>query len=275
MSTMEISAADVFKLRKQTGAGMMDCKKALAEANGDFELAIDYLRKQGQKLASKRADRDATEGYVLGFTYGNKASIVVLNCETDFVAKNEDFGKLVSRFADVVVNTGVATLDELKSAQFDKITVAEKVVEQTGVIGEKIDLSYFETVQGEKVCAYNHPGNRIVSVVAFNKATSDEIAKDVAMQIAAMAPVSISQADCPKEVIEKELEIAKDILRQEGKPEEMVDKIAQGKLSKFFKDSTLLNQGFIKDQKISVEQYLKQSDKELTVVAFKRYSLGD
>lgn len=275
MATMEISAADVFKLRKQTGAGMMDCKKALTETNGDFEQAIDVLRKQGQKLASKRADRDATEGYVLGFTYGNKASVVVLNCETDFVAKNEDFGKLVQRFADIVVNEGVENLEALRGAKIDNILVSDKIIEQTGVIGEKLDLSYFETVEGETVCAYNHPGNRIVSVVAFNKKTTDEVAKDVAMQIAAMAPVSISEADCSKEIIEKELEIAKDILRQEGKPEEMVEKIAQGKLSKFFKDSTLLNQGFIKDQKISVEQYLKQSDKELTVVAFKRYSLGD
>ena len=275
MTTIEISAADVFKLRKQTGAGMMDCKKALIETNGDFEQAIDALRKQGQKLANKRADRDATEGYALGFTYGKKASIVVLNCETDFVAINEDFCKLANRFADIVLAGNVSTIEELKASTIDKITVAEKIIEQTGVIGEKIDLSYFESVQGEKVWAYNHPGNRIVSIVAFNKDTTDEIAKDVAMQIAAMSPVSISQADCSSEIIEKELEIAKDILRQEGKAEEMIDKIALGKLSKFFKDSTLLNQGFIKDQKISVEQYLKQSDKELTVVAFKRYSLGE
>lgn len=272
---MEISAKDVFKLRKQTGAGMMDCKKALAEAEGDFEAATDILRKKGQKLANKRADRDASEGYVLGYTNGNKASIVVLNCETDFVAKNEDFSKLVQKFADTAVSTDATSLAELKAASVDGITVEEKVIEQTGVVGEKLDLSYFESVEGAKVFAYNHPGNRVVSVVAFNKDTTDEIAKDVCMQIAAMNPVALSKEDCSQEVIDKELEIARDLLKQEGKPEAMIDKIAQGKLGKFFKDNTLLEQGFIKENKKSVQQYLHESDKELTVTAFKRYALGE
>ena len=275
MATIEISAADVFKLRKQTGAGMMDCKKALAEANGDFEQAIDVLRKQGQKLASKRADRDASEGFVLGYVNGSKASILVLNCETDFVAKNEDFGKLVNKFKDAAIASGATNLQELLAADVEGITAAEKVSEQTGVVGEKLDLSYFESVEGAKVYAYNHPGNRVVAVVAFNKETSNDIAKDVAMQIAAMNPVALSKEECSQEIIEKELEIAKDLLRQEGKPEEMIDKIAQGKLSKFFKESTLLEQSFIKDGKKSVKQYLSESDKELTVVAFKRYALGE
>lgn len=275
MATMEVSAKDVFKLRKQTGAGMMDCKKALVEANGDFEAATDILRKTGQKLANKRADREATEGFVLGYSGAGNASILVLNCETDFVAKNEDFSKLVSRFAETATASNATSLEALKAATIDGITVDEKIVEQTGVIGEKLDLSYFESVQGEKVFAYNHPGNRIASIVAFNKDTTDDIAKDVAMQIAAMNPVALSKEDCPQEVIEKELEIAKDLLKQEGKPEAMIEKIAQGKLGKFFKDNTLLNQGFIKDSKKSIQQYLSESDKELTVVAFKRYALGE
>jgi elongation factor Ts len=275
MATMEISAKDVFKLRKQTGAGMMDCKKALIEAEGDFEKAIDVLRKTGQKLANKRADRDASEGYVLGFENNGNASIVVLNCETDFVAKNEDFAILVNKFAQAAITSGVKSLEELKTQTIDGITAEEKVIEQTGIVGEKLDLSYFETVSGEKVIIYNHPGNRIASVVAFNKDTTDEIAKDVAMQVAAMNPVALNKEDCSKEIIEKELEIARDLLKQEGKPEELIDKIAQGKLNKFFKENTLLNQGFIKDAKKSIQQYLNESDKELTVVAFKRYALGE
>lgn len=275
MATMEISAKDVFKLRKQTGAGMMDCKKALIEAEGDFEKAIDVLRKTGQKLASKRADREATEGFVLGFNNGDKASIIVLNCETDFVAKNDDFAALVNKFAETAIDSKAGSLEELKGQAIDGITVEEKVIEQTGVIGEKLDLSYFETVEGGKVITYNHPGNRIASIVAFNKDTTDEIAKDVAMQVAAMNPVALSKEDCSQEVIDKELEIAKDLLKQEGKPEAMIDKIAQGKLNKFFKENTLLNQGFIKDSKKSIQQYLNESDKELTVVAFKRYALGE
>jgi elongation factor Ts len=272
---MEISAKDVFKLRKQTGAGMMDCKKALIEAEGDFEKAIDVLRKTGQKLANKRADRDASEGYVLGFTNNDKASIVVLNCETDFVAKNDDFGVLVKRLADVATSSNAGTLAELKTQSIDGMTLEEKVIEQTGVVGEKLDLSYFESVSGAKVITYNHPGNRIASVVAFNKDTTDEIAKDVAMQVAAMNPVALNKDDCSQDVIDKELEIAKDLLKQEGKPEAMIEKIAVGKLNKFFKENTLLNQGFIKDAKKSIQQYLSESDKELTVVAFKRYALGE
>lgn len=275
MATIEISAKDVFKLRKQTGAGMMDCKKALAEAEGDFEAATDILRKKGQKLASKRADRDATEGFVLAYTNENNASILVLNCETDFVAKNEDFSKLVNKIADTALSSGAKTLDELKASSFGDVTVGEKVIEQTGVVGEKLDLSYFQSVNGSKVYAYNHPGNRVAAIVALNKDTTDEIAKDVCMQIAAMNPVSVGKEDCSQEVIEKELEIARDLLKQEGKPEAMIEKIAQGKLGKFFKDNTLLEQGFIKDGKITVQQYLHSSDKELTVTAFKRYALGE
>ena len=277
MATAEISAKDVMKLRTQTGAGMMDCKKALAEADGNFETAIDILRKQGQKLANKRADRDATEGFVLAKSSadGKKAFILVLNCETDFVAKNESFGKLVERFADAALAANATTLEQVKALPIDGVTIGEKVIEQVGVIGEKLDLSYFELVQGEQVYSYNHPGNRTASILAVNAVVDIEVVKNVAMQIAAMNPVSIDKGDCPQSVIEKEIEIAKDLLRQEGKAEDMIDKIAQGKLARFFKDSTLLNQDFIKDNKTTVGQYLKSVNKDLTVTAFKRYSLAD
>lgn len=274
MATAEISASEVFKLRKQTGAGMMDCKKALIEANGDMEAAVDYLRKKGQKLASKRADREASEGFAYAASNGNKAYITVLNCETDFVAKNDDFSKLTKSIAQVGIDNDVANLDALLAADMNGMSVQDKVVEQTGVVGEKLDLSYFAKIEGEKVYAYNHPGNQVASIVALNKDVSDDVAKDVAMQIAAMNPVSLSKADCPSDVIEKELEIAKDQLKQEGKPEDLIEKIAQGKLGKFFKENTLLGQAFIKDGKKSVEQYLKEQDKDLTVVAFKRFAMS-
>jgi len=275
MATAQISAAEVFKLRKQTGAGMMDCKKALAEADGDFDTAIDILRKQGQKLANKRADRDASEGYAYGITSNGKGYITVLNCETDFVSKNESFSALTQKFAQIGIDNNLTKLEDLLAAKFDdKITVADKVIEQTGVIGEKLELSTYQVIEGEMVYAYNHPGNQIVALVALNKEVSEEVAKNVAMQIAAMNPVSLSKEDCSSEIIEKELEIAKDLLRQEGKPEEMIDKIAVGKLNKFFKDNTLLNQDFIKDNKKSVQDYLTEQEKGLTVTAFKRFSMS-
>lgn len=273
MATAEISAKDVFKLRKQTGAGMMDCKKALQESDGDFDAAIDYLRKKGQKLANKRADREASEGYALAKVSGNKGYLLVLNCETDFVAKNEDFGKLVESFLNVAIESGAANLEELLAASIDGITVAEKVTEQTGVIGEKLDLSYFETVEGATVYGYNHPGNQIATLIALNEEADEIYAKDCAMQAAAMAPVAINEEGVSQETIEKEIEIAKDLLRQEGKPENMVDQIAQGKLKKFFKENTLLNQAFIKDNKKSIQQYLKEASATLTVTDMKRFSM--
>ncbi len=273
MATAEISAKDVFKLRKQTGAGMMDCKKALQESDGDFDAAIDYLRKKGQKLANKRADREASEGYALAKVSGNKGYLLVLNCETDFVAKNEDFGKLVESFLNVAIESGAANLEELLAASIDGITVAEKVTEQTGVIGEKLDLSYFEIVEGATVYGYNHPGNQIATLIALNEEVDEVYAKDCAMQAAAMAPVAINEEGVSQETIEKEIEIAKDLLIQEGKPENMVDQIAQGKLKKFFKENTLLNQAFIKDNKKSIQQYLKEASATLTVTDMKRFSM--
>jgi elongation factor Ts len=278
MTTMTITAADVNKLRQQTGAGMMDCKKALAEANGDFEKAVDELRKKGQKVAANRVDRDAKDGVVLAkTTKDNKRGVlVVVNCETDFVAKNEEFGKFVSAIADVAIEKNPKSIDELKSLPYPGgLTIADKIIEQVGKIGEKIDLSKYEVVEAAKVIAYNHPGNRLATIVGFNKENpKEEVTKDVAMQVAAMAPVALDKGDVDAKTLEREIEIAKEQARAEGKPEEMLEKIAMGKLNKFYKESTLLNQEFIKDNKKTISQYLNESEKGLTVTGFKRIALG-
>ncbi|MCB0766203.1 MAG: elongation factor Ts, partial [Flavobacteriales bacterium] len=263
--------------RQMTGAGMMDCKKALTEANGDFEAAIDILRKQGQKVAAKRADRDATEGLVIAKTNasGDHGVLVCVNCETDFVAKNADFSAMAERLATIALEKGLSSVDGLKAAAYDSngMSVAEKLIEQTGVIGEKIDVSACAEVKAPFVYAYNHPGNKVASLVGLNKAGFEAAAKDVAMQVAAMGPVALDKASTPQSVIDKELEIGKELAIQEGKPADMAEKIAHGRLNKFFKESTLLAQEFIKDNKLSVEQYLKTQDKELTATDFKRHSL--
>jgi len=276
MTTMAITAADVNKLRQSTGAGMMDCKKALMEANGDFDAAVDVLRKQGQKVAAKRADRDASEGLVIATTTADntQGALVCINCETDFVAKNADFAGMAEAMAKIALENGIDTIEALKAAKFDgKLTVAEKLIEQTGVIGEKIDISACSIVKAPYVYAYNHPGNKVASIVGLNKAGFENAAKDVAMQIAAMGPIALDKSSTPQSVIDKELEIGKELAIQEGKPAEMAEKIAQGRLNKFFKESTLLAQEFIKDNKMNVEQYLQSQDKELTATAFKRHSL--
>ncbi len=279
MSTMAITAADVNKLRQITGAGMMDCKKALVEANGDFDAAIDFLRKQGQKVAAKRADRDATEGLVLAKTSadGKNGVLVSVNCETDFVAKNADFTAMAERILAIALEKGSKDVDALKSAAYDTNgqTIAEKLIEQTGVIGEKIDVGACLPVSAEFVFAYNHPGNKVASMVGLNKAGFEDAAKDVAMQVAAMAPVALNKESMPQSVIDKEIEIGKDLAIQEGKPADMAEKIALGRLNKFFKENTLLAQEFIKDNKLSVEQYLKTQDKELTATSFVRHALGN
>jgi elongation factor Ts len=274
---MAITAADVNKLRQTTGAGMMDCKKALEEANGDFEAAIDFLRKKGQKVAANRSDRDAKEGLVLAHTSadGKKGQLIVVNCETDFVAKNEDFGVFANNVAKIALDKNPASLEDLKALPYNsEITIGDKFIEQIGKIGEKIDLPYYEKVSADQVIAYNHPGNRLACVVAFNKSLDAAAAKDIAMQVAAMAPVAVDKDDVDASTLERELEIAREVIRQEGKPEDMVEKIAQGKIAKFYKESTLLNQEFIKDNKLSVRQYLQSIDKDLTVVAFKRFALS-
>lgn len=275
---MAITAADVMKLRKATGAGMMDCKNALADANGDFDAAIQIIRERGKLVASKRSDREASEGVVLaGVSENNQyGAIVVLNCETDFVAKNEDFVKITNKFLEAAIANKPANLDALKALEVDGRTIESHVTEQTGVIGEKIELSYFAKVEAEAVIPYIHPGNKLATLVGFNQAAVDtQVMKDVAMQVAAMSPVAVDKDNVSPEIVAKELEIAKEKFRQEGKPEAMLDKIAQGALAKFFKDSTLLNQAFVKDSKLTVKEYLQSTDKGLTVTEFVRFALSE
>ena len=272
-----INAADVAKLRRVTLAGMMDCKKALEESEGNFEQAIEIIRKKGQAVANKRADKQASEGVVLSkvSSNGKIGAMIVLNSETDFVAKNADFMALANKILDVALAKNPANLEELKSLPMDGGKVGDKVIEFVGIIGEKLDLSYFEKIEAAHVQAYIHPGNRLATMVGFTKSEIDgQVYKDVAMQIAAMNPVAVDKDFIPESVIAKEIEIGKEQARLEGKPEEMLEKIAQGKLTKFFKESTLLNQDFVKDTKINVRQYLQSVNKELTVTEFKRFTLN-
>jgi elongation factor Ts len=274
---MAITAADVNKLRQQTGAGMMDCKKALEETNGDFEAAVDFLRKKGAKVAANRADRDAKEGVVLAKTSADNKSAVVIsvNCETDFVAQNADFIKFAETVAGVALEKQPASIDALKALPYDgSISIADKFMEQVGKIGEKIDIGFYNVISAPQVVGYIHPGNRLAVAIGFNKPVSAEVAKNIAMQAAAMAPVAIDKDDVDSETINRELEIAREVIRAEGKPEDMVEKIAQGKLNKFYKDSTLLNQEYFIDNKLTVRQFLQGVEKDLTVSAFKRYSLS-
>jgi len=274
-----ITAAEVNKLRQQTGAGMMDCKKALVECDGDFDKAIDYLRKKGQKVANNRADRDANEGIILAKTTADKkrAVIIMLNCETDFVAKNQEFIDLANAMLDISITKNPENIEILKSLLLNNRTIEENVTELMGKTGEKMSLAHYEFVEGAKTFAYNHPGNRLACIVSFNKddfAEVDQIGKEIAMQIAAMAPVAIDKGDVDKKIIEREIEIGKEQAKQEGKPEEMLEKIAFGKLNKFYKDYTLLNQEFVRDNKKTVGQYMNEIDKNLKVISFKRFALG-
>jgi elongation factor Ts len=278
MSTLQITASDVNKLRQQTGAGMMDCKKALTETNGDFEAAIDYLRKKGAKVAASRQDRESNEGVVIARTSadGKRGVIIELNCETDFVAKNAEFVAFANAIAATAVENNPASLDALNELTVDGQKLSEAVIDKTGKIGEKIGVSKYEVVEGEKVIAYIHGNYRLGVLVALSVdvAGAEEAGKDVAMQIAAMNPVAIDKDGVDATTIQRELEIAKEQIRAEGKPEEMVEKIAAGKLNKFYKDSTLLNQEFVKDSSKNVAQFLSTVDKGLTVTAFKRVALG-
>ncbi len=273
---MKITAQQVNELRKTTGAGMMDCKKALVETNGDIEKAIDFLRKKGQKVAAKRADREASEGVVLAKVSDDMkfAAAIMVNCETDFVAKNQDFIDYVTSLIDLGIANRAKNADELNAMQIDGRSVADSIIEKTGVIGEKIQLGHYEVVEAEAVYAYTHPGNRIASIAGLNKSGFDVAGHDVVMQIAAMAPVALNKENVPEEIIQREIEIGKEQARQENKPEAMLERIATGKLNKFFKENTLLNQAFIKDSKKSIAAYLQEMDKELTVVDFKRLALA-
>jgi len=273
---VKITAAEVNKLRQTTGAGMMDCKKALVEAEGDFEKAIEILRKKGQKVAANRADRESTEGAAIAKVNDAKTSgvAVVLGCETDFVGKNESFVKLANDFADLAFK--YADKESFLAADFGGMTVADKLIEQTGVIGEKLEITAFEKIEAPFVGSYIHAGNKIATLVGLsaNVEGAEEVAKDVAMQVAAMNPIALDEAGVDASVIDKEIEIAKDQLRQEGKPEAMLDNIAKGKLNRFFKDNTLVNQDFIKDSKLNVANYVKTIGKDVKVVNFKRVALG-
>ncbi len=272
----QITAADVSKLRGITGAGMMDCKKALEEAGGEMEKAIEIIRKKGQAIANKRADREASEGVSLAKVNaeGTYGAIIALNCETDFVAKNVDFVKFATSILDKALETKPADLDALKKQSLNGKAIADLIVEQIGVIGEKIELAYFESISAPQVVAYIHHGNKLSTLCGLNKVVKIEVGKDVAMQIAAMSPVAIDKNDVPAKIIEQEKEIGREQARKEGKPENMLDKIAEGKLNKFFKESTLLNQEYTKDSKITIKQFLQAVDKDLTVTAFKRYTLN-
>jgi elongation factor Ts len=276
----KVTAADVNKLRQQTGAGMMDCKNALVEAEGNIEKAIENLRKRGQKLASKRADRDANEGYVLAKTNSNKdfGIILMLNCETDFVAKNDDFVNFSNQLAEIALSNKAKNIDELKQKQIDNISIEDKLTEMIGKIGEKIDLARYEVVDANYVYAYNHPGNRISSIAGFNKNDVNEIesiGKEITMQIAAMKPIALSEKEIPQAIIDKEIEIGKELAIKEGKNPELAEKIATGKLNKFFKENTLMKQEYIGESKKTVSEFIAEQDKDLNVLEFKRFALGE
>jgi elongation factor Ts len=276
---MAITAADVNKLRQQTGSGMMDCKNALVEADGDFEAAIDLLRKKGQKIAAKRGENEAKEGVIIAQASedGKSGVVLTLNCETDFVAKNDAFRGFVQSLVDVASKNMPASIDELKALPFDdKLSVDEKITYQIGMVGEKLDLSNFATMSADKVVAYNHPGNQLATLVALNSGSdaAEDAGKQVAMQVAAMNPIALDKNGVDARTIEREIEIGKELAIQEGKPAEMADKISLGRLNKFFQDNTLLSQQFVRDNKVTVEQFLGSTEKGLTVTGFKRFSLS-
>tara|TARA_B100000242_G_scaffold96328_1_gene65999 strand:+ start:442 stop:1269 length:828 start_codon:yes stop_codon:yes gene_type:complete len=272
----KISATEVNKLRKSTGAGMMDCKKALEESSGNFELAIEILRKKGQKVAANRADRDSSEGVAIARVSSDRTMgiIISLNCETDFVAKNNTYIQLANKLADLAL--GYSTKESFLSSKFDdKLTVNEKLTEQTGVIGEKIEIGSFKFLEANYVGSYIHAGNKIASIVglSYNDDNAEKVSKNIAMQVAAMNPIALDEHGVSKDILDKEIEIAKDQLRQQGKPEAMLDNIVKGKIKRFLKDNTLVNQIFIKDNKINVSQYAFSINPKFSITGFERISL--
>ncbi len=276
---MNITAQDVNRLRAETGAGMMDCKKALQESGGDFEKAIEYLRKKGQKVSADRQDREAKEGAIFAkvapdASYG---VLLELNCETDFVARNEGFQQLGEKIASAALAAKTRTLDELKALPLDGLSVADTLTEAIGRIGEKIDIGKFSLLEGEKVVSYIHPGARVGVLLVFTGANGLDLAqagKDVCMQIAAMSPIAVDKTGVDPAIVEKEIAIGIEQARAEGKPEAMLEKIAQGKLQKFYKENTLMEQDFVKDPSKSIAQYLKEYAPALKVTAFTRFNLG-
>ena len=274
---MEIKAADVMTLRKMTGAGMMDCKKALQEAEGDFERAKDIIREKGKLVVSKRADRTASEGVVVTKIVGQKAYLLCLACETDFVAQNSEFTASANAILDIAVAADAADRDALLAIKNDEgHTVEEMVTEKSGQTGEKVELAYYGRIESPFCNAYVHFNKKLGTILGFNKEVSEEVAHTIAMQATAMAPISIDENDCPAEVIEKEKAIALEMMKQDpknaNKPEEILAKIAEGKMRKFFEENTLLNQALV-GEKISIREFLQQADKEATIVAYKRFAL--
>lgn len=271
---MAVGLDDIKKLRTLTGAGLGDCKKALAEADGNIEAAIEIIRKKGQAVAAKRSDREASEGAVLCKAENGFGAIIALKCETDFVGKNADFVKLAQDILDAAVANKCKTLDEVKALPMGNGTVADAVTDRSGITGEKMELDGYSIIESDNISCYNHQGKNILcTMVALNKAVDPAYGHAVAMQVAAMNPVSLSEADVPEKIRKEEYEIAADKARQEGKPENMIEKIAMGRMNKFYKEACLLNQEFIQDSKLSVSAYLKQADKDCTVTAFKRFTL--
>lgn len=274
----DVKMADIVKLRKMTGAGMMDCKKALEEANSDFDKAVELIREHGKAVANKRADREASEGVVLasGCSCVGKAAIVTLNCETDFVAKNADFIGLATKILNAGLEAGVKDLDSLKAMPLEGKTADALVQEFSGVTGEKMELSFWALLEGPGAAYYIHPGNKLASIVVANKADADNVLmRDVAMQIAGMNPVAVDADSVPEDVRKKEYEIGREQARNEGRPEAMLDKIAEGRLQKYYKENTLMAQEFVKVGKMTVAQYIAEQDKELKILSFARYSLQD
>lgn len=276
---MAITAQEVNKLRKMTGAGMMDCKKALTEAEGDFEKAVDILRKKGQKVSASRADRETKEGVVVTHVSedGKKGTLLSLTCETDFVAKNEEFGAFANALLDIAIANNATSIEGVLALPFESITIAEKITEMTGKIGEKITIAHYEVIEAESVVPYIHSNGKLGVLVGLaNTSGSDttDAGKDVAMQIAAMNPVALDKDGVDASVVEREIAVGKEQAKAEGKPEAMLEKIAMGKLNKFYKDNTLLSQSFVKDNSKNIAQYLDSVSKGMTVSAFKRISIG-
>ena len=272
---MAVTMADITRLRKMSGAGMMDCKNALEEAGNDFDKAMEIIRKKGQAVAAKRSDREASEGCVLATESGDFAAIVAVKCETDFVAKNADFIAMTQSFLDAAMaNKPASKEDLLNIALSDGRTIENHITDRIGVTGEKMELGFYEYVKDAATISYIHPGNKLATIAAFNKPIEHQVARDIAMQIAAMNPVSVTPSDVPQKTIDTEMEIARDKARQAGKPENLLDKIAEGAIQKFYKENTLLMQEFVKDSKLTIDQYLKQQDKDLTVTSFKRITLN-
>jgi elongation factor Ts len=272
---MAVTMADIQRLRKMTGAGMMDCKNALNEVESDFEKAIEIIRKKGQAVAAKREDREAAEGCVLAATQGEFAAIVAVKCETDFVAKGEDFIAMVRKILNAALENKPQSTDELNELSVDGRKVHELITDRVGITGEKMELGAYEYLTAPSTIAYIHPGNKLATVVGLNQTGVDtQVAKDVAMQVAAMNPVSVDKSGVPEEIVKREKKIAREKAIEQGKPEAILDKIAEGALTKYYKDFTLLMQDFVKEPKITIDEYLKKQDKALMVTTFKRINLN-